>query len=102
MLKILKNKNNNSTQTELEKSNNSVLNVNIKSRTNTYFNGTATSITSINDTGEFDILPFHANFVTLIHGFVTIDKRMPTEKKLEIKSAVLSALGGKVDIYVEI
>jgi F0F1-type ATP synthase epsilon subunit len=99
--------NNNQTNTPLVTGaaavpNSGKLTVNIKSRTNSYYNGSASSLTSVNDTGEFDVLPFHANFITIIRDFITIDKGLTTEKKIEIKSAVLSVIGDRVDGYVGI
>lgn len=42
------------------------LNVKILSPTQTIFEGEVLSISSVNSTGKFDILPFHANFITLV------------------------------------
>jgi F0F1-type ATP synthase epsilon subunit len=76
--------------------------VNVRSRSKNFFEGTAKTVTSINQTGEFDILPLHANFITLIRDYVLIDKGMSVEKKIIIKSAVLSVIGGRIDVYVEV
>lgn len=43
-----------------------VLNVKIMSPTQTIFEGQAFSVSSKNSTGAFDILPFHANFITMV------------------------------------
>ena len=77
-----------------------VINLNIRSRTKNYFKGPVRSVTAVNETGEFDILPLHANFITLIKNFVIVDKGLPTEKKIEFENGVVSAIGGDVDIYV--
>lgn len=42
------------------------LNVKILSPTQTIFEGEVLSVSSVNSTGKFDILPYHANFITLI------------------------------------
>lgn len=42
------------------------LNVKILSPTQTIFDGQVLSISSTNTTGKFDILPYHANFITLV------------------------------------
>lgn len=75
--------------------------VDIRSRKEQFFSGEAKTVTSLNDTGEFDVLPQHANFVTLIRSFVVIDKGMPTEKKFKIDNGVLAAKTGAVDIYLD-
>ena len=76
------------------------LNLFVRSRTKTYFQGRVKSVSSLNQTGAFDILPMHANFITLITKYLIIDRTLPTEKKIEFDSAVVSAIGGKVDVYV--
>ncbi len=58
----------------------------VKSRTKKYFEGQVKSVTAVNDTGEFDILPMHANFITLIKNFIIMDKGLPSEKKIEFES----------------
>lgn len=76
------------------------LDVFIRSRTKVYYKGSAKSLSSTNKTGEFDILPMHANFVTMIKGWAVIDRSLPTEKKVEFESAVVSVTGSRVDVYV--
>ena len=75
--------------------------VDIRNRKEQFFQGEAKTVSSLNDTGEFDVLPQHANFVTLIRGYVIIDKGMPTEKKFEVDNGVLAAKTGAVDVYLD-
>ena len=63
--------------------------------------GDALTVSSVNETGEFDVLHKHANFVTLIRGYVIVDKGLPTEKKFEIDSGVLAAKTDSVDVYLD-
>ena len=72
----------------------------VRSRTKNYFQGKVKSISSVNQTGEFDILPLHANFITLATKYLIMDKSLPTEKKIEFDSAVVSVIEGKIDVYV--
>lgn len=74
----------------------------IRSRTAKFFQGPTHSITSVNATGVFDILPMHANFITLVKDYVIIDRGLETERKIEFKTAVMSALDNKIDVYVDI
>ena len=82
------------------KENELVLDIFIRSRTKVYYKGSAKSLSAKNPTGEFDILPMHANFVTMIKGWVVIDRSLPTEKKIEFDSGVISVTGNRVDVYV--
>jgi hypothetical protein len=75
--------------------------VDIRNRKEQFFDGEAKTVSSLNDTGEFDVLPQHANFVTLIKGYVIVDKKLPTEKKFEIENGVLAAKTGAVDVYLD-
>lgn len=43
-----------------------LLKVKILSPTQTIYDGEAVSVSSMNSFGKFDILPFHANFITLV------------------------------------
>jgi F0F1-type ATP synthase epsilon subunit len=78
------------------------LNILIKSRSKVYFEGKAQSLTSNNDKGIFDVLPHHANFISIIKDYIVIDKGLPTEKKFEIKNGVISVLSNKIDVYLEV
>lgn len=66
------------------------------------FSGTALSVSSKNSFGNFDILPFHANFITLIKNQPIIIRITPS-KKIEIipRLAVLHCMENKVTIYVD-
>lgn len=75
--------------------------VDIRNRKEQFFKGEAKTVSSVNDTGEFDVLPQHANFVTLIKAYVIVDKGMPSEKKFEIDNGVLAAKTDAVDVYLD-
>lgn len=78
------------------------LTVNIKSRKDALFGGAAYSITSMNELGFFDVLPFHTNFVTLIKDFIVVDKGLPTEKTIKLDKGILTVISNTVKIYVGI
>jgi len=44
----------------------------------------------------------HANFVTLVKDYLIVDRGLATEKRIEFKTAVMSAIGNKIDVYVGI
>lgn len=74
--------------------------VSIKNKKEQLFLGDALSVTSKNDDGVFDILPFHVNFITLIYDFIVIDRNQQTERRFEMENGVLYTLGNKIDIYI--
>jgi F0F1-type ATP synthase epsilon subunit len=46
--------------------NDNAIHLTVMSREYVIYDGMVGAITSMNDTGEFDILPFHQNFISLI------------------------------------
>jgi F0F1-type ATP synthase epsilon subunit len=74
----------------------------VRSRSKTYFDGKAKAITSTNETGVFDVLPQHANFITMIQDFVTIVLPDNKEQKFEIKAGVMQVIQNKADIYLTV
>lgn len=66
-----------------------VLNVKIISPTQTIFDGEALSISSVNSLGKFDILPFHANYITLVQKnpiILRVKKQGVAEESLPAKA----------------
>lgn len=65
--------------------------------------GKAESVSSENSAGPFDILPQHANFVTMIKGKPIIVRTLTDgEKTFTYKNAVITVAGDKVSIYTDI
>ena len=78
----------------------STLDVSIRTRSKILFEGKIYSVTSFNVVGEFDVLPQHANFVSLVKNNITLDKGLKTEKKFDIESGVMSVTKDKVAVYL--
>ncbi len=76
------------------------LKVYIRSRTKDIFKGTVYSLTSTNEKGEFDILPTHANFLTLVSKQIILDKGMPSENRIDVDKAILNVSHDNVDVYL--
>ena len=81
---------------------NKSLNISIKDRKKIYFEGNALSITSSNIKGEFDVLPMHADFITLIKKYVIIDRGLTTQQQFDIDNGVMAVLANKVYVYLGI
>lgn len=77
--------------------------VRIISPTRVFFQGQAESVSSKNVDGNFDILPQHANFITLIEGNPII-VRTPDKKSFTFKLpfAILFTRENKINIYTYI
>ena len=79
-----------------------LLSVSVRTREKVLFEGRATTVTSFNLRGRFDILPYHANFITLISKYVIIDTGKETERQFDIDKGILYAMSNKVSVYVGI
>ena len=66
------------------------------------FKGKAEAITSENRVGEFDILPGHANFISLIFNSLTIQTTSEEEKTFEFSRGVLEVTSNKVRVFLEV
>lgn len=79
------------------------LQVSISSADEVVWEGTALSVSSENQEGKFDVLPGHANFITIVTGKpITIQTSPTEEQKNTYKSAVIYALEDTVKIFVDI
>lgn len=67
-----------------------------------YFDEPAYSVSGINKTGPFDILPKHHNFITLLEaGELVIDA--PTgEKRIRISSGVMHVKADRVVVFLDV
>jgi F0F1-type ATP synthase epsilon subunit len=72
----------------------------IRNRTQVIFNGPVKAITSSNLKGRFDVLPQHANFISIIKDYVTVHKVDGTESQLKISRGVLKVNGNSAAIYL--
>ena len=72
----------------------------IRSKSKTYFEGKCQTLTSQNEVGEFDVLPRHANFVTLIKDNIIINKGKEDEQKFDVTSGIINVENNKVDVYL--
>ena len=65
--------------------------------------GMVMSVSSKNSAGQFDILPGHANFVTMIKNEpIVIRARMKKDQIFTYKTAVLAVKDNTVKIYSDI
>lgn len=71
----------------------------VKNRQKVLFQGPVTSVTTSNEKGVFDILPFHANYLTLTHGSLILDKGIPSEHTIALDKALLYVIENKVFVY---
>jgi F0F1-type ATP synthase epsilon subunit len=81
----------------------SSINIKIYSPFKVYFNGVAKSISAENDTGPFDILPRHHNFITLLNaGEITVVKKTGEDQKYRIARGVMHVKKNQVIVFLDV
>lgn len=69
----------------------------------TYFDGQASSVSAVNETGPFDILPGHKNFICLLSPGV-VSLRIPERPNFEmqIDQAVMHVKANMVSVFLDV
>ena len=80
-----------------------LLKVKIISPKDNIFEDFALSVSSINSAGNFDILPHHANFITIVKNVPIIIRRANKENvNFQFPLAIVYASQNQVNIYTDI
>jgi len=74
----------------------------IRNRDEIVFEGPVSSISSYNAEGEFDILPQHANFISLIEKHLEFIDMEGKEHNIDLKNGIVSVSKNEVKIYLGI
>lgn len=67
-----------------------------------YFDQDAQSISAVNDTGPFDILPQHHNFMTLINPCDLVIRIGDDEKKIRISRGIMHVKADQVVVFLDV
>lgn len=67
-----------------------------------YFDGNATSISAVNDTGPFDILTKHHNFMTLLNPGDIIVRGDKGEEKVAIQRGIMHVKADEVIVFLDV
>ena len=78
------------------------LSVVIRDRNNLLFQGHADSVSSFNAKGPFDVLPQHANFISIIQKAVILHLKGKPDKRIDVQSGVLKVRDNNIEIYLGI
>jgi len=70
----------------------------------TYFEGQALSLSGVNDTGPFDVLPHHKNFMSLLKPTTPIVVRAAGKEdfKMEISRGVMHVSADNVTVFLDV
>ncbi|OGZ97484.1 MAG: hypothetical protein A3I44_06315 [Candidatus Sungbacteria bacterium RIFCSPLOWO2_02_FULL_51_17] len=78
------------------------LKVVVRDREGVLYEGVAQSVTSYNTTGEFDILPLHANFISIITGKIIIRSEGISARTIQLQTGILKVSENTVEVYLGI
>lgn len=67
-----------------------------------YFDGEAFSLTAANETGPFDILPHHHNFLCMLVPCNLVLKTPDGDKTIKISRALMHVKAEKVTVFVDV
>jgi F0F1-type ATP synthase epsilon subunit len=79
-----------------------IIHVTVRNRNQVLFNGDATSVTSKNDTGSFDVLAEHSNFISLIQSPLIIRKTNGEKQEVTFKNGLLKVKDNSVHCYIDL
>ncbi len=80
-----------------------VMSVKVSSPFRTYFDGMVFSISGENDTGPFDILPKHHNFISLLKACTLIIRTTKgEEQKIDISGGLMHVKADSVVVFLDI
>lgn len=58
------------------------------------------ALSSTNEAGDFDVLPFHANFISIIKKKVIVHELSGEVKEFPVENAVLKAVNNKLTVFI--
>lgn len=67
-----------------------------------YYDGVAKSVTAINDTGKFDILAQHHNFITILNEGEIIVRDEQGEHKIKNEPAIMHVKSNQVIVFLNV
>lgn len=76
--------------------------VTIKSPEKVFFDGEAKALSSVNEKGKFDILPYHENFITIVNTTLLVHGEGEKTQEFQIDSGILKAWENKVQVFLGI
>lgn len=74
----------------------------IQNREEVIFEGRVSTISSYNEKGKFDILPQHANFISLLNKSLEYTTTNGQSQEIPVSNGILKVAQNKVEIYLGI
>ena len=74
----------------------------VRDREKVLFDGAVKTVSSLNKKGKFDILPKHANFISLVGQMLTIELPEGGKREIPVDNGILRVVRNKVEVYLGI
>lgn len=81
---------------------NTTLSLIVRDRAGVIFEGEVDAVSSYNESGPFDVLPLHINFISLIKKMLSIHRKEKVLQQVRVGSGVLAVHENKVEVYLGI
>lgn len=78
----------------------SQISVTIYSLESILFHGKVSALTSVNEKGKFDILPFHSNFISIVKEFLILHDTEGNDREYKLNQGVLKLTNNEVFIFL--
>ncbi|MEK7526187.1 MAG: hypothetical protein AAB546_01765 [Patescibacteria group bacterium] len=85
-----------------QQSTNNQLQLTVRDRTTTLFNGEIKNLSSVNEKGKFDILGEHANFISIVKEKLIVRLLDGKQQEIPIDQGVLKVRENKIVIFLGI
>ena len=79
-----------------------LFNLSVKSRDGVLYAGQVSSISSYNKKGKFDVLPQHANFISLIQKSLVIRDNRGQTREINVNNGLMRVKKDIVEVYIGI
>jgi F0F1-type ATP synthase epsilon subunit len=76
--------------------------LNIRSRSKVFYNDYCDAVSSTNEVGPFDILPFHVNFICLIGTYLHVWEGENKKVDMKISKGILKVQDNRVLVFLDV
>ncbi len=87
---------------ETVKNRHTTMHVKVYSPFQTYFDDVALSVSAVNETGPFDILPRHHNFITLLSAGNVVVRTEHDHRTIQIARGMMHVKADKVVVFLDV
>lgn len=77
-----------------------LIDVVIRDRNGIVWQGQVRALSSYNIKGAFDVLPMHANFITLLKNRLVLHRTDGAKEEIQVDNGVMRAVENKVQVFV--